>query len=140
MVSVFANNYTMQSSIMENRLKELEWIVKNRLFYLKRLQILFDIANENLLNIGKSSYGGIFHDSENWLDIGKRKDDISEHFVKNINNYFRVLDKIKYPKHRDENGKFSMQLSLEFYENLFCNQIIKIQKFLKEGVNIESYI
>ena len=125
----------MQSSIMEKRLKELEWIVKHRLFYLNRLEILFNIAHENLMNIGKRSYGGIFHELENWLDQGKRKDDVSEHFFENVKKEFRFMDKEKYPKHRDENGKFSMQLSLEFYENLFCNQIIKTQKFLKKGVD-----
>ena len=125
----------MQSSIMKKRLKELEWIVKNRLFYLKRLQILFDIAHENLMAIGNRSYHGIFRDSENWLDLGKRKDDIRKYYVESIKERFRFWDKHFYPKHRDENGRFNMQLSLEFYENLFCNQIIKIQKFLKKGVD-----
>jgi len=120
---------------MEDRLKELEWIVKNRLFYLKRLKILFDIANENLMDIGKRSYGGIFHDSENWLDQSKRKGDISEHFFESINNYFVVTDKVKYPKNRDDYGKFSLRLSLDFYEDLFCNQMIKIQNFLKKGLD-----
>lgn len=125
----------MQNPYMENRLKELEWVVKHRLFYLKRLEILFDIAHKNLMNIGKRSYGGIFHQSENWLDQGKRKDDISKHFFENVKKKFRFMDKEKHPKHRDKNGKFSIQLSIQFYENLFCNQIIKIQKFLKEGIN-----
>ena len=124
----------MQNSIMEKRLKELECIVKNRLFYLKRIEKLSCIASKNLMNFDKFAVGNI---SDHWegLPSWPKENKIKIHYIEEINKSFRDLDRSMLPKHRDENGKFSFQLSIDFYEILFRVQIIEIRKFLKEGVN-----
>jgi hypothetical protein len=124
----------MQNSIMEKRLKKLECIVKNRLFYLKRIEKLSCIASKNLMNFEKFAVGNI---SDHWegLPSWPKENKIKIHYIEEINKSFRDLDRSMLPKHRDENGKSSFQLSIDFYEILFGVQIIKIRKFLKEGVN-----
>lgn len=119
---------------MEKKLKELKCIVKNRLFYLKRIEKLSCIATKNLMNFDKFAVGNI---SDHWegLSCFVKETQIKKHYIEGINQSFRGVNRSMIPKHRDKNGKFSFQLSIDFYEILFGVQIIEIRNFLKEAVN-----
>ena len=68
----------MLSHFKDKELRELEEIVQNRFFYLKRINSLYDIASNNLIEIGKTSYGGIFHDAKEKFDFDNRKKKIEK--------------------------------------------------------------
>ena len=72
---------------MEKKLKELKCIVKNRLFYLKRVEKLSCIATKNLMNFDKFAVGNI---SDHWEGLSRfvKETQIKKHYIEGINQSF----------------------------------------------------
>jgi len=129
----------MLSHFKDKELKELEEIVQNRFFYLKRINFFYDIAFNNLIEIGKRSYGGIFHDARERFDLDNRQKEIKKYFIDKINERFSFEDKELFPKHQNKKDKYDFKLSINYYEDLFAKELIKIKSYLDKGVDTKVH-